>query len=645
MKWFYLTSLAVTIALALSPLVILDKQSSNPYPGKVVLWDSLKSAIKSIDPATCGDTTSHGIQANFYEGLYCYQYLKRPLEVIPQLAAEMPHISQDGLTYTIRLKKDVKFFRNPCFGVQAPAVAAGQAAGGAEGPRYKTRTVQAKDFVLALKRCADYHVNTGLAWAFLSNHIVGLDDWRKQTQDTKAGDFSRYDKPVAGLEAVDELTLRIRLTERFPQFTYVLAIPALAPIPREALDYWLAAEDDGAGGRKPVEDLGKRSVEFREARQVVGTGPYVLKTFERKSKIVMVRNEEFRPDFYPTEGTAEDRRDGLLADAGKRVPFIDVVHYDFVPENYSIWMRFLSKQTDASGIPPDVFDMVVTPGRDLTDQWRQEGIYLTRYGSPLVVWIAFNMEDRVLGKSKSLRQAMCLAFDVESYIKVLWNGRGQRAVNTLPDSFKGSKQAGPGPYYRLDPHAAQAKLAEAKSELAAAGLLEGGQIPELKLDIGNRDTDAIRQGEFIQQQFQKLGLRINVIYNDGPTLLEKIHNKATQMYVSGWHADYPDAENFLQLYYSPNIKKSTNNCNYSNPDFDRLFEQARTMSDTPERTELYARMTRMISQDCPVLLISQPESFVLCYDWVRNYKPHPIGAGYAKYRRIDVDLRRKMGGR
>jgi ABC-type transport system substrate-binding protein len=644
MKWFYLTSLAVTIALAVSPLFILDKQAADPYPGKVVLWDSLKSAIKSIDPATCGDTASHGVQANFYEGLYCYQYLKRPVEVIPQLAAEMPQISEDGLTYTVRLKKGVKFSRNPCFGVDKPAGAASQAAGGAEGPRYGTRTVQASDFVLAFKRCADYHVNTGLIWAFLSNRIVGLDEWRKKTQDTKVGDFARYDRPVAGLEAVDELTLRIRLTERFPQFIYILAIPALAPIPREAVDYWLGTEDDDAGGRKPV-PLDKRSVEFREARQVVGTGPYVLQTFQRKSKIVLVRNEEFRPDFYPTEGTAEDRRDGLLADAGKRVPFIDVVHYDFVPENYSIWMRFLSRQTDASGIPPDVFEMVITPGRDLTDQWRQRGIYLTRYGSPLVVWIAFNMEDRVLGKSKPLRQAMCLAFDVESYVKVLWNGRGQRAVNTIPDSFKGWKQAGPGPYCRLDVPAAQAKLAEAKKELAAAGLLVDGQIPELKLDIGSRDTDAIRQGEFVQQQFQKLGLRINVIYNDGPTLLEKIHNKVTQMYASGWHADYPDAENFLQLYYSPNIKKSTNNCNYSNADFDRLFEQARTLSDTPERTELYARMTRMISQDCPVLLISQPESFVLCYDWVKNYKPHPIGAGYTKYRRIDVDLRRKTGGR
>jgi oligopeptide transport system substrate-binding protein len=642
MKWFYITSLAVTVALAMSPFLLLEKQAANPYGDRVVLWDSFGSAVKSIDPATCGDTTSHGIQANVYEGLYCYHFLKRPPEVVPQLAAEMPQISEDGLTYTIRLKNDARFHRNPCFGVEPPAESGGP--GQAQGRRYKTRGVQAKDFVLAFKRCADYHVNTGLAWAFLSNRIVGLDQWRKKTQDTRVGDFARYDLPVAGLEAVDDLALRVRLTKRFPQFIYMLAISSLAPVPREAVDYWLGTEDDGAGGRRPV-PLDKCSVEFREACQVVGTGPYVLQTFDRKSRIVLVRNEEFRPDFYPAEGTDQDRRSGLLADAGRRVPFIDVLHYDFVPEDYSGWMRFLSKQTDASGIPRDAFEFVITPDRDLAEAWRQRGIYLTRYGAPSVFWIAFNLEDRVLGKSRSLRQAMCLAFDVESYTKVLYNGRGRRAVNVIPDSFKGWKQAGPGPYYRLDLPAAQAKLAEARKELAAAGLLEDGQIPELKLDIGSRDTPAMRQGEFIQQQFQKLGLRINVIYNDWPTLQQKMHNKVTTMYTSSWRADYPDAENFLQLFYSPNIKKGTNNTNYSNPEFDRLFEQARALGDTPERTELYARMARMISDDCPVLLIGQPETFLLCYDWVKNVKPHPIGIGYAKYRRIDVAMRRKMGGR
>ena len=133
--------------------------------------------------------------------------------------------------------------------------------------------------------------------------------------------------------------------------------------------------------------------------------------------------------------------------------------------------------------------------------------------------------------------------------------------------------------------------------------------------------------------------------NDWPKLQEKVHNKQCQMYTMGWHADYPDAENFLQLYYSPNIEKQTNNSNYSNGEFDKLYEQVRVMPDSPERTELYAKMVNMISEDCPVLMLTEPLSYVLVYDWVRNVKPHPVGYGYAKYRRIDVELRRKLGGR
>ena len=113
----------------------------------------------------------------------------------------------------------------------------------------------------------------------------------------------------------------------------------------------------------------------------------------------------------------------------------------------------------------------------------------------------------------------------------------------------------------------------------------------------------------------------------------------------GWHADYFDAENFLQLYYSPNIKKGTNNSNYSNPEFDRLYEKIRDMPDTPERTEIYARMIRMISEDCPVLMLSEPLTMVLYYDWYKNVKLHPIGYGYAKYRRVNVELREKLGGK
>ena len=631
MKWFYILAAVLVTGMALAPLLLLKGEGADPYPGQIVRWDSYESEVKSVDPATCGDTTSAAVQGNIYESLYCYHYLKRPPEVIPQLGAEMPQVSEDGLTYTIRLRPGVQYHRNPCFGKEP-------------GGAWATRTMRAEDFVLAFKRCADYHINTGLAWAFLSERIVGIDEFRQRTRGYKQGDFSRYDLPLEGVQAVDDLTLRIRLTGRFPQMVYVLAIGVFAPIPREAVDYWLATEDDGRGGRRPT-PLEERRTEFREAAEVVGTGPYLLKTFERKSKIVMVRNPDFRPDFYPAEGAPGDAEDGLLADANRRVPFVDVIHWDYVAEDYASWMRFLSRQTDATGIPRETFEFVVTPSRDLAEEWRRRHIELSVSTRPWIYWIVFNMEDPVVGRSKSLRQALCLSFDVENYIKVLRNGRGKRAVNVLPSSFKGHDEAGTGPYAHLDVEEALRKVRQARSELAAAGQLVDGEIPVLQLDIPGRDAASARQGEFITQQFQKIRVRLKITYSDWPTLQEKVNNKQCQIYTMGWDSDYPDAENFLQLFYTPNIEKQTNNANYSDPEFDRLYEQARVMDDTPDRTALYARMARKIGEDCPVLLLSEPVSFLLYYDWLKNVKPHPCGYGYGKYQRIDEPLRKSLGGR
>lgn len=630
MKWFYVISLAVVAALVASPMFFLPAPKTDAYAGKIVSYSVYGSAVRSLDPATCGDTTSHLFQAEVYEGLYCYHFLKRPVEVVGQLAAAMPDISDDALTYRVRIKPGVKFQRNPCFGTD-------------EAGRHKTRTVTAGDFVLAYKRVADYHVNTGLAWAFVTR-IKGLKEFRERTRRYKIGDFWRYDLPVEGVRAVDDLTLEFRLTEPYPQFIYALAMHVYAPIPREAVDYWLGTEDDGAGGRRPI-PVEKRTTEFREPEQVVGTGPYRLDTFIRKSKIVLVRNEDFRDDYYPSQGAPGDREAGLLDDAGRKVPFIDVRQYDFVAEDHSAWMLFLTRQRGSSAIPSDVYDTVVNPGKQLEKRWIERHIHLLTYWPPTVYWIVFNMEDDVLGASKSLRQALCAAFDVESYLKVLFNDRGRRAVNILPSTFKGSKEAGPGPYYRLDLKLAKEKVEDAKKDLAARGLLKSGRIPQLTIDLAGNDQAAIRQGEFFMQQFAKIGVRLKYVPNDWPKLQEKVNNKQCQMYTMGWHADYPDAENFLQLYYSPNIAKQTNNSNYSSPAFDALYEKVRIMPDTPERTRLYARMVNIISEDCPVLMLTEPQSYVLVYDWVQSRKPHPIGAGYGKYSWIDTKRRHELGGK
>ncbi len=629
MKWFYVTALVVIGLLVALPYYLLGHGEDRTGAGSVVGYNVYGSKVKSVDPGTCGDTTSAGIQGSIYEGLYCYHYLARPIEVIPLLAEGMPKVSKDGLTYTIKLKKGVKYSRNPCFG-RDPA----------EAEKWATRAVRAEDFVLAFKRIGDFHLTTALSLAFIEDKIVGLKEYRDRTRTYHKGDFSRYDKEaLPGVRAVDENTIEFKLTKRFPQFLYVLAMHVYAPIPREVIDHHLA------GGDRPI-PIRRRDPEIIRRQAVVGTGPYLLAEWIKGNKIVLTRNPDFRDERYPAEDGPGDRKAGLLADAGKKIPFVDDWHLTYVKEDNTAWMMFDKQLRDSAGIPRDMYSAVISPEKKLQDKWAKRGIRLIKGSYPAIYWLVYNMEDEVVGSSKSLRQALWLSFNVEEYIDLIYNGRGIRAVSVIPSTFKGYKEAGASPYARFDPDAARKKIAEARKELTAAGVIkEGEDIPQLLLDLPGQEEHFRRVGEYVKRQFRRVGVDLKVEMNDWPTLQRKVHNKVVQMYAMGWHADYPDAENFLQLYYSPNIKRGTNNSNYSNKEFDRLFVQASAIPEEARRVPLYAKMAKILNEDAPVLLLSEPVGFILVNQWVRNTKPHPIGYGFRKYIGIDPAMRQRMGGR
>ncbi len=651
MRWFYILTAGLVIGLGLAPWYFIKPVDTSMLKGKSVIWDSYAAKINSLDPATCGDTSSAGLQGNFYETFFAYDFLKREHNgdwqrcMIPQLAQALPEISADGKTWTIHLKKGVKYHRNPCFGVETDAGGAPLMDDDGKTPKYETREVVADDFVLAFKRIADYHVVTDLSLAFVEDKIVGIKEYRARTQGYAVGDFSRYkNENIEGIKSLDPYTIQIKLTMPYPRLLYVLAINNYAPIPHEVIDYWLSTQEQN--GRRVPLDMAKRDPVIHDFRAAVGTGAYYLHTFVDGGNIVLLRNPDFRADYYPSEGEPGDREAGLLDDAGRRLPFVDAIFEEYVPEDNPNWLRFMTKQTDVVGIPRDVYTQVITPSRGLTQEFLRRGIQLYKYEQPAVYWLTFNMADKALGNSKSLRQALNMAFNTEDYIEVLANGRGYRAVNVIPRSFQGHDETGPGPYAKHDPEAARQKLQQARQELVDAGVIQPGEgIPPLTLDMGGTDEQTRRLGEFVQQQFQAVGVTLKIDMQDWPTLLAKMNRKQCQIYMSGWHADYPDAESFLQLFYTPNIDRGTNNSNYSNKEYDALYELADRLPAGPERTAIYVKMARIINEDCPVLLMTEPITFALCQPWVHDYKPHPLGYGFAKYRRIDEISRQKAGGR
>src|SRR5690554_3653773 len=141
------------MGLGAMPFILLDREELVGGDGnELVVYSSYGAKVRSLDPATCGDTTSAMIQGNIYDSLYGYDYLRRPVQAVPVLAEDMPEKSDDGLIYTIKIRKGIYYAPNECFGISPDGKA-------------KTREVTADDFVLAFKRIADYHINTQLAFA------------------------------------------------------------------------------------------------------------------------------------------------------------------------------------------------------------------------------------------------------------------------------------------------------------------------------------------------------------------------------------------------------------------------------------------------------------------------------------------------
>ena len=566
---------------------------------KVVRYLSLSAKVRGMDPMDIGDTTSSSVASQIFECLYQYHYLKRPYELIPCLAADFPTVSEDRLTYTFKLRQDVFFAADPCFTAT-------------EG---RGRQLVAADFIYAWKRIADVK-NVSKNWWVFENYIAGLDEFRAYTGQLKAGENVDYARPVEGLEAPDDFTLVVKLNKTWPQILYLLAHLPTAPVAREAVQHYGKAIHN----------------------HPVGTGPYILKDWKRGNKIVMVRNPKFRQELYPSEGAAGDKEAGLLENAGKALPFIDEARWQIVEEDQPRWLIFMRGQLDSSGIPKDFYNRAISPGQELKPEMKKKGIRLQIYRDPSTYWYGFNMEDPVVGSNKPLRQAMSMAINRQEYIEIFTNNRAEAAQGPIPPLFREYDPDAINPNCQYNPERARELLKEAAK-------VHGGALPAITISTPGADTLARQMGEYVTQAMGNIGLEVKIDYMDWPSFQDRIKTKSAQVFQIGWVADYPDSENFMQLFYSKNVSPGPNNFNYRNPIVDALYEKAKAMPDSDERVQIYHQMEDIIRDDCPAIFLVHGVAFVLHYDWLKNYKPHVFGYGLLKYQNIDLATRRNAVGR
>jgi ABC-type transport system substrate-binding protein len=553
--------------------------------------------FKGFDPVDAGDVESAREVSYVYEGLLEYAYLDRPYRPIPRLAEAMPDVSTDGLTYTFRIKPGVHFIDDPCF------------------PDGKGREVVAADFVYSFKRVLDPRLESQGDWIF-AGHILGADEWVK-TIGAATGPAD-YSMPLPGFQATDKYTLQIRLAKPYPQLLYVLTMCYAFVVPHEAVEFY--------------------GDQFR--RHPVGTGPFRLKSWRTNYRIEFERNPTFSGQTYPDKGEPGDRAAGLLDDAGKPLPLVDrIVEYD-IREFYTVWQMFLAGQLfNPQRLEKDYFEKVITPQLALSKDLQKRGIRLFKVPELSTDYLGFNMLDSVVGRSadpmvnerhRKLRQAFASAIDVKKYVEVITNNRYTPANTPLPPGIPGHSDK-PYPY--------EYNLERAKQLIAEAGYPGGHdeQGNPLRLTMimpGAGSTDVRQEGDFYEEQLRAIGVDLVVQQLSFAEYLRREHDGETQVFWAGWLIDYPDAQNFLQLFYGPNKCPGINMCNYQNPELDRLYERILTMQDSPERTALYEKMADMTMQDCVWALVAYRLDYGLIQPWLQNYKPHDFPYPNSKFYKV-----------
>ncbi len=536
--------------------------------------------VTSLDPAEAVSVYGARCVALIHETLLEYDYQARPYRLIPGLAADLPRVSADGLEYTFRIADGARFHPDPCFGRDP---------GGA--PR--GREVAADDVVFSLKRLADAKLASPGYW-ILDDRVAGLDRFHEASRAAAPTDYSME---VAGLAAPDPRTLRIRLTRPCPPFVWMLAMPYTAVVAPEAA----AAYGRGLGDHP------------------VGSGPYRLGEWRRNYRMAFERAPGWRGW---REGPAAARPEDPLQ------PY-DRLLFPVMDDPSTQWLAFLSGELDLQGeIARDSWELVVDPRGELRPGLAARGITLSSMPTLEVAYIGINMHDPLLGTNRLLRQALNCAFDSARWVQY-YQGRAIAANGAVPPGVAGHIED-PAPYaFDLD---------RARELMARAGYPEGrdpatGRRLRLVLDLGRTSQDVRESTELIVAFMSRIGVDLVADYHNWPAFLAKVAQGRSQLFRIGWVGDYPDAENFLQLFYGPNRSPGPNRCNYRNAAYDALYLRALAAADNEERMRLYGEMQAIIREECPWIFMSFARAYSLSHSHVADYRPHDFPYGMEKYLR------------
>ncbi len=541
---------------------------------------SLPGDISTLDPANCFDAVCYVPLFQMYETLYEIEYLKRPYSLRPLLAESFPVISRDRLKYTFKIKKGIKYHDSKVLP--------------------KGREVKAQDFVNQIKRLAFQPTRSQGFWV-VDGKIKGINDWRNKVGGSLDAFFK---EPVSGISTPDDYTLVIELVRPYPQLLWAMALGFTSPIPEEAIK---ATKND--------------------LRQTfVGTGPYILKDFKPTQGVSLIKNEKYNSSTYPSQGDRFANEKGLLKDAGAKLPFVKEVKLTVIKETQTEWLNFMSKKIDMVNLMKDQYPLALNEDGTLKTEITQKNIQLQASPTLIYWWIQFNMNDPILGKNLNLRKAIAHGVDIDKYIRIFTYNIAQKANSIYPPGIAGYSPSADLPY-KYD-------LEKAKEYLKKAGYPGGKGLPRLTYDVRGTDTRKRQMGEFVQQELRNLGINVDVSLNTFPAFLEKSRRGELQFWQGGWILDYPDAENVLQLLISTNKPPGPNSSQFSNKEYDKMFEELRELEDGDRKFELMKKMEEIVNRELPWSMQYYSRNYILYHEYLKNFRYSDIVYNNLKYLKI-----------
>ena len=552
--------------------------------GKVFRY-AFWAAESGFDPAEVSDLYSSTVIANLFDPPLTYDYLARPIKLVPNTVRDLPEVLEGGRLYRFTVKPGIYFADDPAF----------------EG---RKRELVAEDYVYSIKRLFDPRKKSPNLYQ-LEGNIVGMDEVLARAR--KANRFD-YDAPVEGLRALDRYTFEVRLKQPNYNFLYYFAYCNISCA--------VAREVDAMYGERAFE-------------HPVGTGPYKLVSWKRSSKMVFEATPNYRDERY----------------GGHKLPRTPRIEVSVLEEPQPRWLAFLNAEHDMIERLPDQYANVAVSDGKVAPHLAKRGIRLERVPGMELTYSYFAMNHPVVGgytpDKVALRRAIVMGNDVDEEIAI---PRKHQAIPAHTPIGPGA--AGYDPHFRST--ATEHNPAKAKALLDMYGYVDcdgdgwrdlpranpGDPCKPMQIEYAAA-PDGQQQPlvELWKKNMNALGINMTFRREKWPDLLKASKAEKLQMWGLGWSVAVPDADAFFVMLYGPNGGQA-NHSRFKHPEFDRLYERAKQLPDGPERNAVYREMNRLFLVYMPWRLGVHRIYNDLVHPWVDNYVRHPVMRGWWKY--VDV---------